>query len=289
MKLKIGLPKGSLQNATVRIFEKAGFNIQIRERTYFPLIDDEEMEIILLRAQEIPRYVEEKVLDLGLTGKDWIMENNSKVIEVSDLIYAKEGLTAVKWVLAVPENSKVKKPTDLKGKKVATELVSVTKRYFKKIGIKVAVEFSWGATEVKSPKLCDGIVELTETGTSLKAHNLRIVDTVLESTTKLITNKEAWRNKWKRERIENLNLLLQGALLAEKKVGLKMNVSRESLKKIITLLPAIKKPTVSPLSEKGWFALETVIDEEVVRDIIPKLKRIGAIGIVEYPLNKVIY
>ncbi len=289
MKLRIGLPKGSLQEATIEIFKKAGFNIRVSERSYFPLTEDENLEAMLIRAQEISRYVESGILDAGLTGKDWIMENSSQVVEVADLVYAKQGLTSVRWVLAVPKNSKMKKPRDLKGKKVATELVNVTKKYFQRLKVKVNVEFSWGATEVKAPKLCDAIVELTETGSSLAANNLRIVDTVLSSTTKLIANKRSWENKWKRRKIENLCLLIKGALLAESKVGLKMNVSKKNLKKVISVLPAMKRPTVSPLSEKGWFALETIVDEDIVRGIIPKLKRAGATGIVEYPLNKVIY
>jgi ATP phosphoribosyltransferase len=289
MKLKIGLPKGSLQEATIEIFRKAGFNIELSERSYFPLTDDEEMEVMLIRAQEISRYVESGILDAGLTGRDWIMENGSRVVEVADLIYAKRSLTPVRWVLAVPRNSKIRKPKDLKGKKVATELVNVTKKYFQELKIKVNVEFSWGATEVKPPKLCDAIVELTETGSSLEANNLRIIDTVLSSTTRLIANKRSWKNKPKREKIENLSLLLEGAVLAERKVGLKMNVSKKDLKRVISILPAMKQPTVSPLSNKGWCALEIIVDEEVVRSIIPKLKRAGATGIVEYPLNKVIY
>lgn len=273
----------------MEIFRKAGFDIRLSERSYFPLTEDEEIETLLIRAQEISRYVESGILDAGLTGKDWIRENGSRVVEVADLVYAKKGLTSVRWVLAVPKNSKIKKPRDLRGKKVATELVNVTRKYFQGLKVKVNVEFSWGATEVKPPKLCDAIVELTETGRSLEANNLRIIDTVLSSTTRLIANKKSWQNSWRRKKIENLSLLLRGALVAEGKVGLKMNVSRKNLKRVISILPAMKRPTVSLLSEKGWFALETIIDEDVVRTIIPELKRAGATGIVEYPLNKVIY
>jgi len=289
MKLRIGLPKGSLETATLQMFKKAGFNISRSQRSYFPVIDDEELEAILIRAQEMPRYVEEGVLDVGLTGKDWIMENKSRVVEVADLVYAKQGLRPVRWVLAVPKDSPIKSVKGLKGKRVATELVSVTRAYLRKNKIKAEVEFSWGATEVKPPELVDAIVELTETGESLRANNLRIIDTVLESTTKLIANNEAYRDKWKRKKINNLALLLEGALRAEEKVGLKMNVPGEKLKKIIAILPAMRTPTLSKLSEDNWWALETIIDEKTVRDIIPRLKGAGAQGIIEYALNKVIY
>lgn len=289
-KLRIGLPKGSLETATLQMFKKAGFNISRSARSYFPVVDDAELEAILIRAQEMPRYVEEGVLDVGLTGKDWIMENKSKVVEVVDLIYAKQGLRPVKWVLAVPKDSPIKSVKGLKGKRIATELVSVTKSYLKKNKVNAEVEFSWGATEVKPPELVDAIVELTETGESLKANNLRIIDTILESTTKLIANKKAYLDsKWKRRKIDTLALLLKGALRAEEKVGLKMNVPVDRLKKIISILPAMRTPTISHLSEKNWCALETIIDERVVRDIIPKLKEAGAQGIIEYALNKVIY
>ena len=289
MKLRIGLPKGSLETVTIQMFGKAGFNISRGKRSYFPVIDDEELKAILIRAQEMPRYVEEGVLDVGLTGKDWIIENKSRVVEVADLVYAKQGLRPVRWVLAVPQDSPIKSVKGLKGKRIATELVNVTKSYLRKHQVKAEVEFSWGATEVKPPELVDAIVELTETGESLRANNLRIVDTILESTTRLIANGKAYRDKWKRKKIDNLALLLKGALRAEEKVGLKMNVPQGKLKKIISILPAMRTPTISKLSEKNWCALETIIDEKTVRDIIPRLKEAGAQGIIEYALNKVIY
>lgn len=288
MKLRIGLPKGSLQSATLKMFKKAGYNILVSERSYLPVIDDEELEAILIRAQEIPRYVEDGVLDVGLTGEDWIRERRAKVVEVAELVYAKQGLKAVKWVLAVPNNSAVKSVVDLKGKRIATELVNVTKSYLRKYGVKADVEFSWGATEVKPPELADAIVELTETGESLRANNLRVVDIVLQSTTRLIANRKAYQNKWKRRKLNNLTLLLKGALLAEEKVGLKMNVAEKNLRRVISVLPAMRTPTISKLSEKDWWAVETVIDESTARDIIPKLKEAGGEGIIEYSLNKVI-
>jgi len=289
VKLKIGLPKGSLEVATFQMFKKAGFNISRSERSYFPIIDDEELEAVLIRAQEISRYVEEGVLDVGLTGQDWIMENKSRVVEIADLIYAKQGLRPVRWVVAVPKDAPIKSVKGLKGKRIATELVNVTKAYLRKNKVKAEVEFSWGATEVKPPELVDAIVELTETGSSLRANNLRIIDTVMESTTKLIANKKAYQDKWKKKKIDNIALLLKGALRAEEKVGLKMNVPQDKLKKVISILPAMRTPTISTLSEKNWCALETIIDEKTVRDIIPKLKGAGAQGIIEYALNKVIY
>lgn len=288
-RLKIGLPKGSLQESTFALFKKAGFNISVGERSYFPRIDDPELDPILIRAQEISRYVEEGVLDAGLTGKDWITENGSKVVEVANLIYAKRGLRPVRWVLAVPENSSIRKPADLKGRRIATEVVNITKNYLKKYKVKANVEFSWGATEVKAPDLVDAIVELTETGASLKEHNLRIVDTVIESTTRLIANKKSWQDLWKRRKLENLKLLLQGAIVAEEKVGLKMNVPSNRLNSVIKELPALRNPTISPLSQKGWVAIETIVDEHIVRQIIPRLKAAGASGIIEYSLNKVIF
>lgn len=286
--LKLGIPKGSLQESTIRMFKKAGFNITANERSYYPNIDDNEIECMLIRAQEMSRYVEQGVLDCGLTGKDWIQENRSDVVEVANLIYAKQGLGKVKWVLAVPNESKVKSVKDLEGKRIATEAVNLTKNYLKKNKVNADVEFSWGATEVKPPKLADAIVEITETGSSLRANNLRIVDTIIESSTRLIANKEAWKDEWKKEKIKIIKLLLEGAISAEEKVGLKMNVEKENLKKILDVLPSLKKPTISELSENGWVAIETIIDETVVRDIIPKLKAAGAQGIVEYPLNKVV-
>lgn len=289
-KLKIGLPKGSLQEATIKMFKKAGFNFSISERSYFPGVDDEELEPVLLRAQEMSRYVQQGVLDCGLTGNDWILENASDVVRVADLAYAKQSASQVRWVLAVPVNSKINKISDLKGKRIATELVKVTRNFLKKNKIKAEVEFSWGATEVKvATGLVDAIVELTETGSSLRANNLRIVGTICTSTTQLIANKKSWQDSWKKNKIENIALLLEGALLAEQKVGLKMNVSKANLKKVLAILPSLKKPTISCLSEDGWYDVDTVIDEKTVRSLIPSLKKAGAEGIIEYPLNKVIY
>jgi ATP phosphoribosyltransferase len=289
--LKLGLPKGSLQEATLRMFKRAGFNISLSsERSYFPSIDDPEIEPILLRAQEMSRYVDDGALDCGITGNDWILENKSEVIKVTDLIYAKQSLNKVRWVLAVPEGSGIKSVKDLKGKRVATELLNVTKEYFKKNKVRAEVEFSWGATEVKvSCGLVNAIVELTETGRSLRANKLKEIATVLESTTQFIANKNAYRDKWKRNKIEETVTLLKGAIAAEEKVGLKMNVKKEDIKKVIALLPALKRPTISGLSQEGWFAVETIIDEKIVRVLIPELKKAGAQGIIEYPLNKVIY
>lgn len=286
--LKLGLPKGSLQESTLRLFRKAGYIISVSGRSYYPVFDDPEIESMLIRAQEMARYVEDGHLDCGLTGKDWILEQNADVVEVAELRYAKEGFRPVKWVIAVPMDSKIKTIKDLEGKRIATELVGFTKRYLKQRGIKAEVDFSWGATEVKPPHLADAIVELTETGTSLRANNLRIVETMIESTTRFIANKRAWQDKWKRQKMENIALLLKGALAAEEKVGLKMNVPEDSFKKVLSLLSAMHSPTVSPLSDKGWYAIDVVIDERTVRDIIPKLKKAGASGIVEYQLNKVI-
>jgi ATP phosphoribosyltransferase len=286
--LKLGLPKGSLQNSTLKLFKKAGFNISVSSRSYYPTIDDTEIECMLIRAQEMSGYVEKGIIDCGLTGKDWIMEQNAKVKEVAELIYAKEGLKPIKWVLAVPKDSKIKKVSDLEGKLISTELVGFTKRWLKKNNVKANVEFSWGATEVKPPQLCDAIVELTETGNSLRANNLRIVEVLFESTTRFISNKDSWKNKFKQQKIENIVLLLQGALAAEEKVGLKMNVKEGDLKRVQALLPSMHSPTIFTLTEKGWFDLDVIIDEKIVRDIIPKLKKFGATGIVEYTLNKVI-
>lgn len=286
--LKLGLPKGSLQESTLRLFRKAGYIISVSGRSYYPVFDDPDIESMLIRAQEMARYVEDGHLDCGLTGKDWILEQNADVVEVAELRYAKEGFRPVKWVIAVPVDSKIKTIKDLEGKRIATELVGFTKRYLKQRGIKADVDFSWGATEVKPPYLADAIVELTETGASLRANNLRIVEVMIESTTRFIANKKAWQDKWKRQKMENIALLLKGALAAEEKVGLKMNVPEDSFKKVLSLLSAMHSPTVSPLSDKGWYAIDVVIDERTVRDIIPKLKKAGASGIVEYQLNKVI-
>ena len=288
--LKLGLPKGSLQESTFKMFKKAGFNVSLpSERSYFPSIDDREIEPVLLRAQEMSRYVQDGALDCGITGNDWILENKSEVARVTDLIYAKQGLNKVRWVLAVPQDSGIKSIKDMQGKRIATELVNVTKEYFKERNVKVDVEFSWGATEVKvSAGLVDAIVELTETGRSLKANKLVEIATLCESTTQFIANKQAFKDSWKKSKMEQIALLLKGAIAAEEKVGLKMNVRKADLKKVIALLPALKKPTVSSLSDDGWYAIETVIDERIVRVLIPELKNAGAQGFIEYPLNKVI-
>jgi len=289
MILKIGLPKGSLQESTLNMFKKAGYSINISSRSYKPSIDDTNMECLLIRAQEIPRYVEKGIIDIGLTGMDWVIENDADVVNVGKLVYAKQGLKPVKWVLAVSESSKIKKLQDLNGKRIATEVVNITKKYLNEKGIDASVEFSWGATEVKVPELADAIVELTETGSSLKAHNLKILDTLLESTTVLISNKESWRSSWKRKKTEDLFLLLRGALAAESMVGVKMNVQKVNLEEVISVLPALRKPTISNLSSDGWVAVEIIVDEKIIRELIPKLKTAGAEGIIEYPLNKLIY
>jgi len=288
MKLKIGLPKGSLQESTFRLFKNAGYNIKLLDRSYVPVIDDPELEGLVIRAQEMARYVEDGILDVGITGHDWVLEQDARVVELVRLRYGKVGFRGVKWVVAVPADSDIHSVEDLKGKKIATELVAFSKRFLKKRGIDASVEFSWGATEAKVPLLADAIIEVTETGASLKANNLRIVDTILESETVVIANRDAWKDKWKKRKIENIMMLLKGALLAEEKVGLKMNVPRKALKKIGEILPSLHTPTVSNLSDENWAAVEVIIDEKVVRDIIPDLKRAGAEGIVEYPLNKVI-
>jgi len=289
--LKLGLPKGSLQESTFKMLRKAGFNVSLgSERSYFPSIDDPEIEAILLRAQEMSRYVADGALDCGITGNDWVLENNSAVVRVTDLIYAKQGLNKVRWVLAVPEDSGIKSIKDLKGRRIATELVNVTKEFFRRNKVEVEVEFSWGATEVKvSSGLVDAIVELTETGRSLKANKLVEIATICESTTQFIANKSSYKDSWKKNKMEEVAVLLKGAIAAEEKVGLKMNARKGDLKKVIALLPALKKPTISGLSEEGWVAVETIIDEKVVRTLIPRLKKAGAQGIIEYPLNKVIY
>jgi len=288
-KLKLGLPKGSLQESTFELLRKAGWNIKTTERSYYPSVNDPELEIMLIRAQEMARYVEDKVLDAGLTGIDWVMESNCKVNKVADLVYAKQGMRKVRWVLAVPEASKVKTVKDLKGKRIATELVNVTRKWLKEKKVNALVEFSWGATEAKPPELADAIVELTETGSSLKANHLKIIDTILESNTVLIANQACLEDVWKKEKINQLLILLQGALEAESKVGLKMNVMKSRLRNILSLLPALQTPTISELSNPAWVDVDTVIDEKTVRELIPKLKKAGAQGIVEYPLNKVIY
>jgi len=288
--LKLGLPKGSLQEATFRIFTHAGFNLSISERSYLPSIDDPQIEPVLLRAQEMSRYVEAGVLDCGITGNDWIMENGSDVIRIAELIYSKQSLKPVRWVLAVPEDSPVRSIRVLEGKRIATELVNVTKNFLRKNKIKADVEFSWGATEVKvGAGLVDAIVELTETGRSLKAHRLKEIATVCESNTQFIANKKSYKDSFKRSKMEEIILLLRGAIAAQEKVGLKMNVRERDLDRVIAKLPALKKPTISPLTAKGWLALETVIDEKMVRRLIPELKKCGAEGIIEYSLNKIIY
>jgi len=288
-KLKLGFPKGSLQESTIELFKKAGIRINASSRSYFPSCDDEEIEVMLVRSQEMAKYVQDGVFDAGLTGFDWICESGASVKEVCELQYAKSGFRPVRWVLAVPNDSKIKKIQDLHGKRVATELLNYTKKYFSKNKVKANVEFSWGATEAKAGKLVDAIVELTETGSSLRANNLRIVEELLVSTTRFIANEAAWKDSWKKEKIENLAILLKGALNAEGMVGLKMNIPFKTLPQVEKILPALRKPTISNLSDGNWVALEVIIEEKVVKKIIPALKRAGAEGIIEYPLNKIIY
>ena len=287
--VRLGLPKGSLQESTFALMAKAGWKIATSSRSYLPRVDDPELELRLIRAQEISRYVEHGFLDAGLTGADWIAENDSAVQVVAEIAYSKQTTSPARWVLSVPNDSPVKSVKDLEGKRIATEVVQLTKRWLKKQGVHAEVEFSWGATEVKAPELVDAIVELTETGSSLKANNLRIVEELVRSYPQLIANKQAWKNDWKRAKIETLALLLRGALAAEEKVGLKMNVPRARLASLLQGLPALRNPTISPLAQTDWVAVETIIDEKVVREIIPQLKAAGAEGIIEYPLNKVIY
>ena len=287
--LKIGIPKGSLENATIELFKKSGWKITVSSRSYFPMVDDDEIRCTLVRAQEMSRFVETGTLDVGLTGKDWIMENDSEVVVVQDLIYSKTSTSPARWVLVVAEDSAIRQLKDLRGKKIFTELVSFTKRYFAERNIEVDVEFSWGATEGKVIEgLCDAIVEVTETGSTLRANNLRIVEELLQTNTQLIANRESYQDPWKREKIEQLSLLLQGALRAEGMVGLKMNVPANDLKGVIEILPSITAPTVSNLFQNDWFSVETIISEKIVRELIPKLQKRGAVGIIEYPLNKVI-
>lgn len=287
--LRLGLPKGSLEEATVEKMAKAGFNITVSSRSYIPQVDDQELEIRFIRAQEVSRYVEHGNLDAGVTGHDWVIENGSRVHEVGEFIFSKATRQPARWVLAVPENSPVRSVRDLEGKRIATEVVNITRRYLRKHKIKAEVEFSWGATEVKAHEMVDAVVDITETGSSLRANKLRIVDTILVSTPRLIANHDSWRDSWKRRKIENLAMLLRGALEAESKVGLKMNVPEIRLQNLLHSLPALRNPTVSRLSQPGWVAVETVIDEQVVRELIPQLKTLGAEGIIEYPLNKVVY
>src|SRR5436309_6216144 len=288
-KLRFGLPKGSLQEAAIEKMAKAGYNISISSRSYVPYVDDEELEIRLIRAQEISRYVEHGYLDCGITGHDWIEENGSKVHEVGEFLFSKATRQPARWVLAAPEDSPVKSVKDLQGKRIATEVVNLTRKYLRQHKVKAEVEFSWGATEVKAHELVDAIVEITETGSSLRANNLRIVDTLLYSTPRLIANHQAWKEAWKRRKIEQLALLLRGALEAEAKVGLKMNIAQKNLARLLKTLPALRNPTISTLSQEGWVAVETIIDEHVVRELVPALKQAGAEGIIEYPLNKVVY
>jgi ATP phosphoribosyltransferase len=302
MKLRLGIPKGSLQDATVQLFARAGFNLYVNARSYFPGTDDPELECMLIRAQEMARYVADGVLDAGLTGLDWIAEQlgasaphvatpeaeDAPVMNVADLVYSKQSFGKVRWVLAAPEDSRFERPQDFEGGTIATELVRVTQQYFKRLGVNVAVEFSWGATEVKPPVLADAIVEATETGSTLRANRLRIIDTVMESNTQLIANRTAWSDAWKRTKIENIALLLNAAIAAQGRVGILLNVERTNLPAILALLPALRRPTVSPLSDEGWVALNTILEERTVRDLVPRLKAAGAEGIVEYPLNKIV-
>lgn len=286
--LILGIPKGSLQQSTCEMMQRAGFVVRISDRSYYPAIDDSELQCRLIRPQDMSRYVEKGIIDVGLTGADWVEENDSEITVVTNLVYAKQQQTKVRWVMAVPEDSAIQIPSDLEGKRIATELVNVTRKYLKRKGINAEVEFSHGATEVKAPHLVDAIVELTETGSSLRANKLRIVDTVMESTTQFIANNKSWKDPWKREKTENLAMLFSGAVTARAKVGLKMNVPSDRLEVVIKKLPALRKPTISNLAEGSGYAIETVIDESIARRIIPELKRAGAEGIIEYPLNKVI-
>jgi len=288
MMLRLGIPKGSLENATIDLFRRAGFAITTSSRSYFPAIDDPEIECMLIRAQEMARYVEDGILDAGLTGRDWIEENEASVIAVADLIYAKQSFGKVRWVLAVPEASTFHTVHDLEGRIIATELVATTRRYLASHGVKAKVEFSWGATEVKPPVLADAIVEVTETGSSLRANNLKIIDTVMESNTQLIANKECWQDEEKRHKLEDIRMLLEGAINALGKVGLMLNVHKDSLAAVLAVLPALKRPTISHLSDDEWLAVNTILDESTVRTIIPRLKHAGGEGIVEYPLNKIV-
>jgi ATP phosphoribosyltransferase len=288
MKLKLGVPKGSLENATVDLFRRAGFVITTSSRSYFPAIDDPDIECMLIRAQEMARYVEDGILDAGLTGRDWVQESEADVVAVADLVYAKQSFGKVRWVLAVPEASAFRTVQDLQGKIISTELVQTTKRYLAANGVCAKVEFSWGATEVKPPVLADAIVEVTETGSSLRANKLKIIDTVLESNTQLIANRASWNDEWKRRKLEDIRMLLEGAINALGKVGLMMNVHSNNLQAVLDVLPALKRPTISHLSDADWLAVNTILDESTVRDIIPRLKQAGGEGIVEYPLNKIV-
>jgi ATP phosphoribosyltransferase len=288
VKLRLGIPKGSLEAATIDLFRRAGYVITTSSRSYFPAIDDPEIECMLIRAQEMARYVEDGILDAGLTGRDWVEESGAKVESIADLIYAKQSFGKVRWVLAAPDASPFHSVKDLEGKIIATELVNTTNRYLASHGVHAKVEFSWGATEVKPPVLADAIVEVTETGSSLRANKLKIIDTVLESNTQLIVNIDAWKDSWKRHKLEDMRLLLEGAINALGKVGLMLNVHKDHLRAVLDVLPALKRPTISHLSDEEWLAVNTILDESTVRDIIPRLKKAGAQGIVEYPLNKIV-
>jgi ATP phosphoribosyltransferase len=286
--IQLGIPKGSLQESTIDMFYKAGYRIKVSSRSYYPAIDDDDIECLLIRSQEMARYVEEGVLDVGLTGYDWIFETEADVIEVAELVYGKVGRRPLRWVLAVPEDSDIQSVKDLEGKRIATEVVNLTRQYLAKFGVQAHIEFSWGATEVKPPRLADAIVEITETGSSLKANRLRILDTVCTSTTRLIANKQAWEDAPKRQKIQRIALLLKAVLVAESRVGLMMNVRKEDMDNVVGLLPALQKPTVSSLIDPDWVALNTVVEEKIVRDMIPQLLEAGAHGIIEYPLNKLV-
>ncbi len=287
--LMLGLPKGSLQDATIKLFAKAGFDISVSSRSYRPSIDDEQLDGRFVRAQEVSRYVEHGYFDCGLTGQDWVLENASDVVEVCDLVYSRASNVRSKWIIAVPENSPVQTVKDLEGKRIATEVVNITRQYLKDQGVNAEVEFSWGATEVKVPDLVDAIVDLTETGNSIRANKLRIVDTLLYTNTVLIANKDSWEDPKKREKIENIAMLLQSALEANSKVGLKLNIDKSKLDAVLAALPALRNPTVNRLTDEDWVAIDTILDEKVVREIIPQLKSLGAEGIIEYPLNKVVF
>lgn len=287
--LKLGIPKGSLEEATVNLFAKAGYRIKISSRSYFPSIDDDEIECMLIRAQEIARYVADGVLDAGLTGKDWVQENRADVEEIADLVYSKASSRPVRWVLAVPNDSPIKSVKDLQGKRIATEVVKMTEDYLKKHGVTASVEFSWGATEVKPPKLADAIVEVTETGNSLRANNLRIVETLMESNTQFIMNKDSFKDEWKKNKVDRLVLMLKGAMAANKKVGMLMNVPKKSLDAVMKILPPEVKPTIANLTDENWVDLTVILEEKMVREIVPDLKKVGAEDIVEFPLNKIIH
>ncbi len=286
--LKLGIPAGSLQEATAQLFRGAGYKIRFSSRSYYPTIDDDEIDCLLIRAQEMARYVEQGILDAGITGYDWVLETGAQVVEISELVFSKVSRRPVRWVLCVPNDSPVQSVKDLEGKRIATEAVGLTQSYLTKHGVNATVEFSWGATEVKPPRLADAIVEVTETGSSLRANDLRILDEVLQSTTRLIANEHSYADEWKKEKLDNIALMLQSCLNAEGKVGLMMNVPKDNLQKVLDVLPALQKPTVSALSDPEWVALNTIIDEAVVRSIVPQLKATGARGIVEYPINKII-